>query len=60
MSESAIHCEEHIDKLLNNLELDIPKYKDTIEIEGKKAIIYERVDGKVLGEHARICKIKGY
>jgi streptomycin 6-kinase len=50
VTDSTIDNEEYMVRILNNLSLDIPKYKRTIVIQGKKAIIYERVNGKALFE----------
>ena len=43
--EVAVHSLRHS---FNKFSLEIPKYKRTIEIHGKKALIYERVNGRVL------------
>lgn len=50
MSDAAINNEIYIGELLNKFSLDIPKYVRSIELDGKRAIIYERADGKVFAE----------
>lgn len=46
----TIKNEEYIGKILNGLPLNIPKYKKTLEIGDKPAIIYERINGRQLAE----------
>ena len=48
ITDEVIKNEEYIGEILNKFSLEIPKYKRTIEIHGKKALIYERVNGRVL------------
>ncbi len=48
MSEDAITYEEYIGTILNKFALEIPRFIRSIEMDGKKALIYERVNGSVL------------
>ncbi len=46
----TIKNEEYIGKILNDFSLNIPKYIGTIDIDDKKGIIYERINGKQFAE----------
>lgn len=48
VSDGTINHEEYIGKLLNNTFLNIPKLIDSISIDGKRALIYERKAGNIL------------
>jgi len=50
ISDDVIDNEIYIGQLLNNFSLDIPRYIGSIDFEGKKALIYERINGKTMAE----------
>ncbi|MDF2586936.1 MAG: hypothetical protein K0S41_777 [Anaerocolumna sp.] len=50
ISDGVIHNEKYIGELLNKTSLDIPELIGSIDLNGKKALIYERVEGKVLAD----------
>ena len=50
ISDGTINHEEYIGKLLNKTFLNIPKLIDSITIDGKSALIYERKPGNILAE----------
>ncbi|MBH1939672.1 phosphotransferase [Mobilitalea sibirica] len=50
VTDATIQAEEYIVNILNTCNLDIPKYINTIEFNGKKALIFERLKGRALFE----------
>lgn len=50
VTDDVINNEIFIGQLLNKLSLDIPKLNGSIDFNGKKAIIYERINGEILAE----------
>lgn len=50
VGEDVINNEMYIGQLLNKYTLLIPKLIGSIDINGKKALIYERVHGKVMAD----------
>jgi aminoglycoside phosphotransferase len=56
VTDDVIHNEAYIGQLLNKFSLDIPRYIGSIDFNGKKALIYERINGKVMAE----LLLKGY
>lgn len=50
IEENVINNEKYIGQLLNRFSLNIPKYLDFIEYHGKKALLYERIEGKIMAD----------
>lgn len=50
VTDDVINNELYIVELLNKYPLNIPKYIGKVQIDGKKALIYERINGNVLAE----------
>jgi Ser/Thr protein kinase RdoA (MazF antagonist) len=50
VSDGVINNEKYIGELLNKTTLDIPDLIGSIDVNGKKALIYERIEGKVIAE----------
>jgi hypothetical protein len=50
VTDGAIQNEMYIGQLLNQFALEIPRYIGSIEVNGKKALIYERINGRLLAE----------
>lgn len=50
VTDDTINNEIYIGQLLNNFTLEIPRYLGSIDINGKKALIYERINGTVFAE----------
>ncbi|WP_029501311.1 aminoglycoside phosphotransferase family protein [Lachnoclostridium phytofermentans] len=50
IEDNVIDNEMHIGQLLNRFLLNIPKYMGSIDYYGKRALIYERICGKIMAE----------
>ena len=50
VTDDVINNEIFIGQLLNNFSLDIPKFYGAIYYNGKKALIYERINGEIMAE----------
>lgn len=50
VANDVINNEMFIGQLLNKFSLDIPKYNGSIDYNGKKALIYERINGEIMAE----------
>jgi hypothetical protein len=48
--DDVVDNEIFIGQLLNNLSLDIPKFCGVISYNGKKALLYERINGDIMAE----------
>lgn len=50
VTDDVIENEMYIGQILNHHSLAIPKLIDSINMDGKKALIYERIFGKIMAE----------
>lgn len=50
VTDDVIQNEHYIGQLLNKLPLEIPRYFGSIELNGRRALIYERIEGKIFAE----------
>ncbi len=50
VGDDVINNEMFIGQLLNKFTLEIPKYIGSIDFNGKKALIYERINGEIMAE----------
>jgi aminoglycoside phosphotransferase (APT) family kinase protein len=50
VSDGTIENEMYIGQLLNNFSLEIPRYIGSTNINGERALIYERINGTIMAE----------